>query len=236
MVPHQAPRTVEPSSPKIKFWISGNVPTREKTQVRFRESLGYLQLSSDRLNSGKRGNTCRVRKRDRHIGYSTDFNGRFDLDKPLTPAHKAYLVAFATTRRMARNATLAANLPDAIRIAAGLWIGPDGAYFVGNADDGNFGQNVDKSVIDSNSSGRSMPGLWCQWVPTQDGCGIEWDGNEKFYEYQEWLSYIITHFLAPWGYTLNGTIVWEGEDSSDKGKLIVKDNAVSTKRGRTVYR
>jgi hypothetical protein len=170
------------------------------------------------------------------MGYTTDFHGRFNLDRPLTPAHKAYLEAFAGSRRMARNATLAEKLPDPIRIAAGLPIGQDGAYYVGGKDDGNFGQNKDSSVIDGNSSGRSMPGLWCQWVPTNDGAGIEWDGGEKFYEYQEWLGYLIANFLRPWGYVVNGTVTWEGEDSSDKGKLIVKDNTISHKVGRTVYR
>ncbi len=170
------------------------------------------------------------------MGYSTSFEGKFNLDKPLTPAHKAYLEAFASTRRMARNPTLAEKLPDPIRIAAGLPIGQEGAYYVGSKDDGNFGQNRDSSVIDGNSSGRSMPGLWCQWTPSEDGTGIEWDGGEKFYAYQEWLAYIITNFLAPWGYRLNGTVTWAGEESSDRGKLTVKDNVISAKQGRMVYR
>jgi hypothetical protein len=32
-----------------------------------------------------------------------------------------------------------------------------------------------------------FPGFWCQWVPSADGCGIEWDGGEKFYAYDKWL-------------------------------------------------
>jgi len=183
------------------------------------------------------------KKRDSHIGYTTDFEGKFDLNVPLTPAQVAYLKAFAGTRRVKRNAKLAAELPDPLREAVGLPIGPKGDYFdgteyrkdadyyVGSASDGNFGQNGDPSVHDGNSSGN-MPSLWCQWVPTDDGTAIQWDGGEKFYEYENWLRYIVEEFLVPWGRTLNGTVAWTGEDPSDRGKLIVKDNVVTSKRGR----
>lgn len=80
-----------------------------------------------------------------------------------------------------------------------------------------------------------FPGFWCQWVPTEDGWGIEWDQGEKFYEYVEWLRYIIQHLLQPKGYVLNGEINWSGEDSEDLGKIIVKDNVVTTKEGRVTY-
>ena len=49
------------------------------------------------------------------MGYTTDFDGKFDLDKPLTPEHRAYLEAFARTRRMQRNAVITATMPDPIR-------------------------------------------------------------------------------------------------------------------------
>lgn len=183
------------------------------------------------------------------MGYTTDFEGRFNLDRPLAPEHKAYLEAFAGTRRMQRKSAVAAKLPDPIREAAGLDIGTDGGYFVGSSNEtlkslgvpfdsvwDGHGQRKDESIREYNSPPTGQPGLWCQWVPNQDGTAIEWDGGEKFYEYVEWLSYLIENFLKPWGYKLNGTVTWEGEDSSDKGKIIVKNNVVSTKRGRTVYR
>jgi hypothetical protein len=80
-----------------------------------------------------------------------------------------------------------------------------------------------------------VPGYYCQWVPTEDGDGIEWDGGEKFYEYIAWLEYLIGKFLVPWGYTLNGTVEWIGEDRSDVGMITVVDNVVSVKRGRITY-
>jgi hypothetical protein len=31
---------------------------------------------------------------------------------------------------------------------------------------------------------------YCQWIPTEDWAGIEWDGIEKFYRSKEWLVYL----------------------------------------------
>ena len=78
--------------------------------------------------------------------------------------------------------------------------GIDGEYFVGGG--GCAGQKHDRSIIDYNRPPRTQPGLWCQWVvtKTQDGTDvIAWDGGEKFYDYVEWLCYLIEHFFKPWG-------------------------------------
>lgn len=78
-------------------------------------------------------------------------------------------------------------------------------------------------------------GFYCQWVPSKDGMGLEWDEGEKFYGYIEWLKYLITKFFEPKGYILNGEVAWEGEEQGDLGVIVVKDNKVSTKRGKVVY-
>lgn len=75
------------------------------------------------------------------------------------------------------------------------------------------------------------PGFWCNWVPTNDYKGIEWNGAEKFYDYVEWLEIIIKKFLEPNGYKLNGSVEWYGEDQSDIGVIRVKDNVVETREG-----
>lgn len=185
------------------------------------------------------------------MGYTTDFTGQFTLDKTLTEAQHAYLDQFSLTRRMKRDVRvlegkldkaitrhrmqleLAENFNDPIREAVFLPLGPDGAYFVGGGKD--FGQQHDQSIIDYNDPPEGQPGLWCQWVPTKDGKGIEWNGAEKFYNYEEWLEYIIENFLISWGYTLNGEVEWYGENRDDIGKIIVTDNEISTKEGKIVY-
>jgi hypothetical protein len=189
------------------------------------------------------------------MGYTTDFEGHFTLDKPLTPEQAAYLHAFCETRRMIRDVAVlekaapvafkgrrypgsdAEPLPEgatdrSLREAVGLPLGPEGAYHIGS---GYSGQDHDASILDYNVPPKGQPGLWCQWVPTKDGKGIGWDGGEKFYNYIEWLVYLIEHFLQPWGYVLSGQVIWQGEDRSDVGKIKVVDNVVSSHEGRVVY-
>jgi hypothetical protein len=138
--------------------------------------------------------------------------------------------------------------------------GNDGEYFVGGT--GHAGQDRDDIIIDYNTSpgqleydgtmdfnerwtqnelrkveGKCQPGLWCQWgVADRDGVQtFEWDGGEKFYNYTEWLSYLITHFFEPWGIKLTGEIEWVGEDIEDRGKIVVENNDIAVYRAESVY-
>jgi len=141
------------------------------------------------------------------MGSHTDFAGEFGCTPTLSQAHAGYLRQFSRTRSMKRDPALAATLPDPLREAVGLSIGDEGAYFVGGL--GLRGQDADPSVTDHNTppgqlsyggvenefrdryeerqrrieAGECQPGLWCQWIPSDDGTAIEWDGGEKFYEY-----------------------------------------------------
>jgi hypothetical protein len=69
-------------------------------------------------------------------------------------------------------------------------------------------------------------GLWCQWIPTDDKTTIVHDGGEKFYNYVEWLEYLIQHFLKPNGYILNGEVEGQGETMGDYFKIICRNNLV----------
>ena len=127
--------------------------------------------------------------------------------------------------------------------------GVEGSFFVGGL--GSFGQDNDSSVLDCNeppgamsyssdvdfktrwdenqkriADGLSQPGLWCQWI-LEDNETLNWDGGEKFYNYVEWLEYLIKNFFEPWGIKLNGKLKWQGEDNSDMGKIEVIDNIIN---------
>lgn len=149
------------------------------------------------------------------MGYTTNFRGQFKLNKRLAPKRLAYLQKFAETRRMAR------NLPEVY--------GVQGEFYADGS--GDFGQGHESNVIDHNRPPSTQPGLWCQWIPTNDGMAIGWDGGEKFYHYVEWLEYIIKNFLAPKGYVLNGTVSYQGDDSSDQGQIVVINNVVTRQVG-----
>lgn len=153
------------------------------------------------------------------MGYTTEFRGRFNLNKPLDITTHEFLKKFAHTRRMAR------RLPSAFGI--------EGEFYVDGT--GYAGQDHDNTVIDYNRHPSTQPSLWCQWVPTDDGMGIEWDGNEKFYNYVEWLKYLIVNFLAPRGYVMIGEVEFQGESPSDFGKIVVVNNEVKTLKGRRSY-
>lgn len=174
------------------------------------------------------------------MGYTTDFNGSFNLDKPLTKEHKAYLEAFASTRRMKRKQSLTAKRSDPLREAAGLPVGKEGAYFVGEG--GHCGQgagfgehNGIPDLAEYNYPPAGQPSLWCQWVPNADGTAIVWDEGEKFYEYVAWIEYLIENFLKPWGYVLNGEVEWYGEERDDRGMIVVDNNVVRVKVAKVVF-
>jgi hypothetical protein len=141
-----------------------------------------------------------------------------------TPEHAAYLRLFNETRRMRRDPEKAKLLPDPVRNAAGLTLGPEAGYFVGG--EGYHGQEDADSVLDHNRPPSGQPGLWCNWTPNEHGTAILWDGGEKFYSYLDWMEYLLQHFLIPWGYVLNGEVHWAGEEEEDRGIITIRHNQV----------
>src|ERR1700728_3704961 len=152
------------------------------------------------------------------MGYTTDFEGRFKIEPPLDPAQVNYLQQFSRTRWMKRDSSKVAFMEDPLRDALNLNIGAEGEHFVGIAT-GDYGQTHDESIIDYNNPPKTQPGLWCQWVPTDDGQHLEWDRGEKFYDYVEWLKYLIEHFFEPFGRVVSGSVEWDGEERGDVGLI-----------------
>lgn len=78
------------------------------------------------------------------------------------------------------------------------------------------------------------PGYWCNWYASSPTT-IQWNGAEKFYDYESWLIYIIDKFMKPNGIVLNGEVEWNGEGKDDFGLLIVEDNVVYVRYGYISY-
>jgi len=169
------------------------------------------------------------------MGYTTDFYGEFDITPALKPEHRAYLAQFAEIRHMRRDNAKLEGKPDPLREAVGLPLGVEGEFYVGTKDKLASQEWHDESVLDGNREASTQPGLWCQWVPSDDGTALVWDEGEKFYEYEAWLDYLIENFLKPWGYTVSGEVEWQGEDRDDAGLLVVENNVVSAKTAERVY-
>jgi len=153
------------------------------------------------------------------MGYSTSFDGILKFNKQLTTDDKTFLEKLASTRRMGRNVDEK--------------YGVEGEFYVD--DSGLDGQGEESNIIGYNTPPETQPGLWLQWIPTEDGWGLEWDGGEKFYAYVEWLEYLIEKILEPKGYILNGEVEWYGEDRDDAGKIVVKNNIITIQEAKTVY-
>lgn len=170
------------------------------------------------------------------MGYTTYFSGHIEIEPRLNIHEIAYLNDFAGSRRMKRTA---------------------GPYYAHPGNDFGQGSREDE-ILEYNQPDDEQPGLWCQWVPTEDGTALVWDDGEKFYDSAEWMRYLIEHFLKPdaraktehkplfksevdrfehftFDHICNGTIYAEGEDSSDRWKLVVTDNEVKTYDGHVIY-
>lgn len=162
------------------------------------------------------------------MGYTTDFEGSFKLTPALSAKQIAYLNAFANTRRMVRDTAKCEQVSDPLREAVGLPVGYQGEFCVFSHDKGFMGQDRDATVIEYNDAPHNQPGLWCKWVPTEDGERIEWDGSEKFYDYVEWIKYLNDNFLKRWGITINGEVKWYGEEREDVGAIYAKNGHIFT--------
>jgi hypothetical protein len=161
------------------------------------------------------------------LGYTTEFKGSFKFDKQVDENILKILNGLNITRRMKRDIKVIAqkvkmNLADAI-----LKYGPEGELYFNENDFKDFGQSDDGSILDYNKPPNSQPGLWCQWKYDSDTNSLMWDGGEKFYNYTEWLDYLIEYVLKPNNYILNGEVSWQGQEYSDKGTIIVKDNKIT---------
>lgn len=144
------------------------------------------------------------------MGYSTTFCGQIAVVPPLNKDEITYLQPFNETRHMVRKS---------------------GPYNVDTDSDS------ESDVIDHNSPADSQPGLYCQWIPSENGKFIQWDGGEKFYHSGPWLQYLIDHFLSAGAqarkvlpffkdHRLDGLIEAQGETTSDKWYLLVTNNKV----------
>ena len=159
------------------------------------------------------------------MGYTTYFNGALTFNKEVTPQLKEYINRFSSTRRMSRDVEKIKEIyPNWKELCFFGDLGEKGEFFAPRSK--NYGHDDDDSILDYNGFRESVhPGLWCQWIINDDN-ELVWDEGEKFYNYIEWLEYMIEKFFKPLGYILNGEIDWDGESSDDTGRIVVSNNEV----------
>ena len=162
------------------------------------------------------------------MGYTTWFEGGLTPNKPFKKEFINYINAFSEKWHEPRDVEIIKRSdPDWAKHCLDGNLGPYGMYYVGNFDEGVIDRSLAKSY--------TCPGYWCNWCINEETGVVEWNGGEKFYQYTDWLIYLIENFFEPAGYILNGEFIWIGEDSDDRGKISVVNNKVSEFLGEIVY-
>lgn len=89
-----------------------------------------------------------------------------------------------------------------------------------------------KLTLDGGHDGPVEKLSYLQWVPTESLDALVWDGNEKFYHYDDLLKWILG-WLKNIGVTGNGVLVWSGEEIGDTGQIFVHDSEVKIVKHET---
>ena len=161
------------------------------------------------------------------MGYTTTFKGVFKFNHPPSEYMRKYIKSFSTSRRVKRN-------NDLIKKEDPYWekycfkgdLGIEGEYYIKNE---NHNYKMTPSIMDFNEPPKTQPSLWCQWIINEDG-DLCWDGGEKFYNYIEWLRYLIDNFFIKENLILNGKIDFQGEYDDDKGTIEIENNLIKVIR------
>jgi hypothetical protein len=169
------------------------------------------------------------------LGYNTDFTGQVTITPPLNSHEIDYLQRFAATRHVHRR---------------------KGPYVVEST--GSAEESLESEVISDSQPGQGPRDPWCKWEPTADGTAITWNGEEKFYDAEHWLAYLVDTFLKPdaalarerhnpvpdrvypallaeftFDHVVNGVIEADGEWPDDRWRIEVRYNTVYVVRLRT---
>ncbi len=158
------------------------------------------------------------------MGYVTYFEGSFKFNHPPSEYMIKYINSFSTSRRVKRDVEL-------IKKIDGDWekhsfkgkLGNEGEYYVKY--DNYSWEEGDITVIDEDENPSNQPSFWCNWIINEKG-ELCWNGHTKFYDYVEWLEYLINNFFQVENLVLNGEVKFEGEEDKDKGKIVIIDNFI----------
>jgi hypothetical protein len=157
------------------------------------------------------------------MGYKTIFEGQFTLSQRLYAHQMLYLQDFSQMRHCRSKVKVLRSVIDPSRHLVELPLGPEADYFVNYRW---FQENSDYVAIDYNRPPSGQPSLWCPWIPTADGTGIQWKPESPCQHYLPWLQYLIDHFLGPWGYEVRGRVCWQGAAPADVGEIVVAGNRI----------
>lgn len=153
------------------------------------------------------------------MGYTTNFTGSFQTNEPVSEDLYNLVNGLARTRRMKR---------DGLSLKE---YGIDGEFFIEEENNDIFSKPSKGRIVNRNEPPSTQPGLWLHWMLKEDRQTIVWDGGEKFYNYIEWMEYLISRIFRPFGYKVNGKVKWDGESRGDIGTIEIVDNKIIINKG-----
>ena len=174
------------------------------------------------------------------------FTGKWNLDRPLAPAHYAYLKKYSSACHAQYDEKEIAKLRDPARNNVGLPVGFQGCYYVDEEFDvisptywltppGQDIKNTNGENQHLARNGLCVPSIWCEWEPSKKGDAIVFNERSgEFDNFIEWIRYLIEHFFAVWKYKLNGDVQWQEISDDEKlplpvtGVIRIIDNKVTT--------
>jgi hypothetical protein len=159
------------------------------------------------------------------MGYTTIFDGDMTLTPALTPEQVATLRSLTSHRHSTDEgtdieATIPYDMPTNV-LPSHAWAP---VFHSGVS-------NARYSGADFGSFSDPFPSIWCNWDVSDDGATFAWSGGEKFYNYEGWLRFLITHFFVPWGVRIDGTIEFCGEDDRECGVIVTSGDVVGVVHG-----
>lgn len=169
------------------------------------------------------------------MGYTTYFDGSFQVSPALDKSTRDLINGLCKTRRMKRDLKELSKIHHITLSEAQEKWGDEGQFYYNVSDFENYGQSKDPSIVDFNIPPKDQPSLWLGWQYDETTQEISSNGIEKFYNYDDWIKYLITKILEPRGYTVSGTVTWHGEDYEDLGKIEIKENIVTILIGKIIY-
>jgi hypothetical protein len=71
---------------------------------------------------------------------------------------------------------------------------------------------------------------YMQWVPSESLDAIVWDQQEKFYDYEQWMEWVL-RWLDERGVKASGQLDWRGESAGDIGRIVVAESVMTVEKG-----
>jgi hypothetical protein len=182
------------------------------------------------------------------MGFSTTYLGRLDIEPKLNPAEVEWLTAYAEVdRRHFTDPYEVPMNPRAFRLAEHHK--QEEAFRLKRETATTTRRRrraqVDQDPFTTLQPGDGSPYPHLDWKPCPTGCCIGWDSRtEKSRMAEDWLQYLIDHFLRPgahaslsgkpdfeeftFDHAVNGIIAAERDDTRQLWLIVCRDNEIST--------